>query len=123
MMVQVVDVMLTIGSDQLENLVEFYSALLGCSPTAAIPAVYAEFQVPGARLGIFRPKTPYPLPTHQPPTRGMALCLEVEDLSAAIAHLTALGYPPPGAIITASHGQEIYAYDPDGNGLILHQKH
>jgi hypothetical protein len=52
---------------------------------------------------------------------GMSLCLEVEDLENAIAHLTALGYPPPGQIIIATHGREIYAYDPAGNRLILHQ--
>jgi len=51
----------------------------------------------------------------------MSLCLEVADLEGAIAHLTQLGYPPSGAIITASHGREVYAYDPDGNWLILHQ--
>ncbi|EKQ68223.1 Glyoxalase/Bleomycin resistance protein/Dioxygenase superfamily [Leptolyngbyaceae cyanobacterium JSC-12] len=80
-----------------------------------------------------------PPPTHssthsllhppQPPTPspfsslGMSLCLEVENLEGAIAHLTQLGYPPPGEILTASHGREIYAYDPDGNWLILHQNY
>jgi hypothetical protein len=39
----------------------------------------------------------------------------------AIATLTHLGYPPPGEIIEASHGREIYAYDPAKNRLILHQ--
>ena len=51
----------------------------------------------------------------------MSLCLEVTDLPMAIAHLTDMGYPPPGEIIAASHGTEIYAYDPDNNRLILHQ--
>ncbi len=51
----------------------------------------------------------------------MSLCLDVENLEVAIAHLTQLGYPPSGDIITASHGREMYAYDPDGNWLILHQ--
>jgi hypothetical protein len=51
----------------------------------------------------------------------MSLCLEVTDLENAIAHVTALGYPPPGEIITGSHGREIYAYDPDRNRLIIHQ--
>ncbi len=51
----------------------------------------------------------------------MSLCLKVPDLEVAIAHLTRLGYPPPGEILTASHGREIYAYDPDGNWLVLHQ--
>ncbi|MBA2747243.1 MAG: hypothetical protein H0U45_00545 [Tatlockia sp.] len=51
----------------------------------------------------------------------MSLCLEVEDLASAIAYLINIGYPPPGEIVTASHGKEIYACDPDGNRLILHQ--
>ncbi len=51
----------------------------------------------------------------------MSLCLEVSNLEDAIAHLKTLGYPPPGNISIASHGREIYAYDPDGNRLILHQ--
>nr|WP_289501139.1 hypothetical protein [Gloeocapsopsis sp. IPPAS B-1203] len=51
----------------------------------------------------------------------MSLCLEVSDLENAVAHLTSLGYPPLGETLTASHGKEIYAYDPQGNRLILHQ--
>ena len=43
------------------------------------------------------------------------------NLEQAIACLTNLGYTPPGEIIEASHGREIYAYDPAGNRLILHQ--
>ncbi len=123
MTLQVAHVLLTIGSHQLEKLVEFYSALLGEAPAKTIPGSYAEFQWPGARLGLFRPQAPHPQPARHPPAIGMALCIEVKDLPAAIAHLTALGYPPAGEIITASHGQEIYAYDPDGNGFILHQQH
>ncbi|MGL4621884.1 MAG: VOC family protein, partial [Chroococcidiopsis sp.] len=34
---------------------------------------------------------------------------------------TEIGCPPLGQIVTASHGREIYAYDPDGNRIILHQ--
>jgi hypothetical protein len=73
------------------------------------------------RLGIFKPKD-----IHQPQFEdsagsGMSLCLEVDDLEEAIAYLKTLGYPPPGEIITASHGREIYAYDPAKNRLILHQ--
>jgi hypothetical protein len=30
-------------------------------------------------------------------------------------------YAPPGEITTASHGREIYAYDPNSNRLILHE--
>jgi hypothetical protein len=52
---------------------------------------------------------------------GMALCLEVGNLETTIAHLSNLGYPASSEIITASHGREIYAYDPERNWLILHE--
>ena len=51
----------------------------------------------------------------------MSLCLEVEQLETAIEHLRCLGFPPLGEIVVASHGREIYAYDPAGNRLILHE--
>ena len=97
----------------------FYTQLLGQQPSY-IPNLYAEFQLPGLRLGIFKPKD-----NHQSEFElvksGMSLCLEVRDLEEVIAHLTSLGYPPPGDILTASHGREIYTYDPLFNRLILHQ--
>jgi hypothetical protein len=95
--------------------------MLGLSPQPYIPGVYAEFQLPGLRLGIFSPSQNHQSEfIHQAKT-AMSLCLEVSSLEAAIAHLNELGYPPPGDMITASHGREIYAYDPSGNRLILHQ--
>ncbi len=122
--------LLTLATPHFAALTQFYSQLLNQQPAVLRPNVYAEFHLPGLKLGIFRPKeTPHsrsaeltsqPPPTPHSPT-SMSLCLEVENLEEAIAHLTQLGYPPPGAIITASHGREIYAYDPDGNWLILHQ--
>lgn len=66
-------------------------------------------------------KTPTPSPLCTYSKNKISLCLEVSNLEDAIAHLTALGYPPPGDISIASHGREIYAYDLDGNRLILHQ--
>lgn len=97
-----------------------------------MPNRYAEFELPGLRLGIFRPKEKEGEGEviqnsklkiqNSLRERGMGLCLEVEDLEAAIAHLTDLGYPPKGKILIASHGREIYAYDPEGNWLILYKK-
>lgn len=112
---------ITVATVNLEKLVSFYTNLLDKQPRSYIPNVYAEFQLPGLRLGIFKPKL-----THSEEFvsgSGMSLCLEVSDLEGAIAHITALGFPPPGDILSASHGREIYAYDPDGNRLILHQSH
>lgn len=114
--------LLTLSTTHFSTLTQFYSQLLNLQPVILRPNAYAEFHLPGLKLAIFHPKatphTPYPTP-HTP--TGMSLCLEVENLDAAIAHLTQLGYPPQGDIITASHGREIYAHDPDGNWLILHQ--
>jgi len=161
--------LVTIATPNFDRLVEFYTQLLTQSPITCIPNVYAEFHLPGVKLGIFYPKgegreetedrrqkseeyglsvighrsleskgqmtndqePPSPSPSSTPfsllpspfPSLGMSLCLEVESLDAAIAHLSQLGCPPPGNILTASHGREIYAYDPDGNWLILHQSY
>lgn len=115
---------LTLATANFAAIVAFYQHLLEQPPAPLIPNTYAEFQLPGLRLGIFRPKTAAAHPSTQKvgtPPAGMSLCIEVADLEAAIAHLTQIGFPPPGTIITASHGREIYAYDPDGNLLILHQ--
>lgn len=110
----------TLATTQLEKLVKFYTQLLDQPPQPHLPDRYAEFQLPGLRLGIFQPKQGNE--AEFAGTRGkISLCLEVENLEAAIAHLTALGYSPPGEVAIASHGKEIYAYDPDQNRLILHQ--
>ena len=110
----------TLASEELSALVEFYQGLLNQVPQSYVPGRYAEFALPGLKLALFKPSS-----GHKPEFRGsagsMSLCLEVGDLAGAIATLTQLGHPPPGNVIHASHGQEIYAYDPAGNRLILHQ--
>jgi predicted enzyme related to lactoylglutathione lyase len=98
-----------------DTLWRFYQQLFGLEPAVYLPQVYAEFDLPGLRLGIFKPKDVAEFGG----TGNMSLCVEVADLEAAIACLSALGQPPPGAIKVASHGREIYAYDPLGNRLIL----
>ncbi|MGF1495433.1 MAG: VOC family protein [Elainellaceae cyanobacterium] len=117
------DAFLTLAAAEFTPVVEFYQALLGRSPIPHIPNVYAEFQLPGLRLAIFKPKADHEPEFSQPERSGFSLCLEVPDLEEAIAHLAAIGYPPEGAIVTASHGRELYAYDPAENRLILHQSH
>ncbi len=110
-----------IATPQLDRAVAFYQALLGQAPAPYQPERYAEFRMGELKLALFQPK-PERLPDFAQSHPGaMSVCLEVPDLAAAITIVTDLGYPPPGDIITASHGQEVYAYDPDGNRLILHQ--
>ncbi|XHX76233.1 MAG: VOC family protein [Stenomitos frigidus ULC029] len=121
--------LMTLATPRFSALAQFYSQLLNLQPVILRPNVYAEFHLPNLKLGIFHPKETQnslaqrreALLKTQNSSTGMSLCLEVKNLEAAIAHLTQLGYPPSGDIITASHGREIHAYDPDGNWLILHQ--
>ncbi|MBT9312870.1 VOC family protein [Leptothoe kymatousa] len=111
---------ITLAAENLSEVVAFYQAFFQQAPTSHRPNRYAEFSLPGCKLALFQPSS-----NHRAEFAGgaasMSICLEVDDLAGAIATLTNVGYPPPGEIIHASHGQEIYAYDPAGNRLILHQ--
>jgi catechol-2,3-dioxygenase len=109
-----------LSSSQLSLQTKFYSQFLQTEPTVST-TTYTEFRLRGLRLAIFTPKADNATEFTAPSSGAMSLCLEVQDLEGAIAHLQSLGYPPPGPIMHTSHGQEIYAYDPDGNRLILHQ--
>ncbi|HEY9827426.1 MAG TPA: VOC family protein, partial [Stenomitos sp.] len=99
----------------------FYQALLGINPTIDQPGQYAEFQVPGLRIGLFKPKDINKAEFADSSKGSLSICLEVDHLETAIAHLKTLGYPPTTPIQSASHGREIYIYDPQGNRLILHE--
>ncbi|MEB3290537.1 MAG: VOC family protein [Leptolyngbya sp.] len=110
-----------LASQSFEALVAFYGAFLGQDPYPHQPQRYAEFTWGGLRLGIFQPQADHAAEFQAHRGGAMSLCLEVVDLDQAIAHLNHLGHPPPGPLLTASHGREIYAYDPEGNRLILHQ--
>lgn len=111
----------TIATSKLETIVQFYIDLIGVEPESYIPKIYAEFQLTNLRLGIFQPKETQRQEFDNTGKNPISLCFEVSVLESAIAHITSLGYPPPGEIINASHGREIYAYDPDGNRIILYQ--
>ena len=115
------DAFLTIATPNLEKAISFYSKLLNREPKPYIPHVYAEFKLKSLRLAIFKPKEDNEAEFNDSRHSGMSICVEVEDLTAAIQHLTEMGYSPEGDIKEASHGREIYAYDPMNNRLILHQ--
>lgn len=114
--------MLTLASESFEELVKFYQMLLGQTPHLYAPENYAEFAIPGGlHLAIFTPRQDHRQEFAAQSSGGMSLCLEVGDLERAIAHLESLEISTSGLIVQASHGREIYAYDPDGNRLILYQ--
>lgn len=118
---QLEQIFVALAAPESESLILFYRDFFEQDPTIWRPGIYAEFALPGLKLGIFQPQA-----AHQAEFQGRAgsisLCLEVVQLEAAIARLSQLGYPPPGSVITTSHGREIYAYDPAGNRLILHER-
>jgi catechol 2,3-dioxygenase-like lactoylglutathione lyase family enzyme len=114
----------TIGASNWEKSVEFYQLLLDQAPLMILPKAYAEFQLPGLHLGIYRPGPAAAGSTSRlsPADQGrLSLCLTVDSLEAALAHLAAIGHPVAGPIGMASHGREAFATDPDGNRLILYQ--
>ncbi|PSB30750.1 VOC family protein [Chlorogloea sp. CCALA 695] len=111
----------TLATSNFDKLVSFYTEFWQQKPQIYRQNVYAEFQIAGLRLGIFQPDKSNNAEFANSRNSSISLCLEVEDLNSAIAHLTNISYPPSGEIVTASHGKEVYAYDPDGNRLILHQ--
>ncbi|NMG18377.1 VOC family protein [Brasilonema bromeliae] len=118
---QYTDAFVTLATFQIENLVGFYTQFLGIEPTTYIPNIYAEFRLPSFKLGIFQPKQIHFSEFENSAKSKVSLCLEVSDLESVIAYLSVLGCSPPKEVMTASHGREIYAYDPDGNRIIIHQ--
>jgi hypothetical protein len=118
---QFTDSLVTIASVNVEFLANYYAQLLREKPIKYIPNIYAEFQLPNLKLGIFKPKPIHDAEFLNATQSKISLCFEVNNLENALMHLTSLGYPSPTSIITASHGREIYIYDPDGNRIILHE--
>lgn len=118
---QYISSFVTLAVVDLEKVVCFYTQFLDIQPQTYIPNVYAEFQVSGLKLGIFKPKQTQEAEFCNLGNSASSLCLEVNDLESAIAYLTFIGYPPSGKILTATHGKEIYTYDPAGNRIILYE--
>lgn len=106
-----------IAAANFAEVCEFYERLFTQAPAQFAPNIYAEFHLPNLKLGIFCPKTPAEFVG----AGAVSLCLEVVNLDEAIAHLKAIDIPLPRAIMTASHGREVYLYDPAGSRIILHE--
>ncbi|MBW4654608.1 MAG: hypothetical protein KME20_16450 [Kaiparowitsia implicata GSE-PSE-MK54-09C] len=128
-MLTIKTVFVALATPNLIVMTAFYRQLLGQEPANQIPQVYAEFLLDGMRLGLFVPSRENP-EFQQPMPGRLSLCLEVADLEVAIAAVqqayaaidpAGSQTRPLGDIKTASHGREIYAYDPDGNRIILHE--
>lgn len=144
------DAFVAIASIQWAQMVHFYRHLTNHPPNPHISHSYAEFSIGGLRIGLFHPKASHQPEFSYPKGAGISLCLEVKDLEQSrivLDHIYAtlpfasepssMSFPidsspmersepvspqrPYGPIAIASHGRECYAYDPDGNRLILHE--
>jgi hypothetical protein len=110
----------TLAAPDFGALVDFYQQLLGQSPQPFLPQHYAEFRLGSLSLGIFWPKPEHGCEFAQAAHSPLSLCLEVADLDLALAQLSPLNCRQ-GDVMEASHGREVYVYDPLGNRLILYQ--
>lgn len=110
----------TIAAVEFDRSVTFYRHLFQQEPQRFAPGKYAEFETTGIRLGIYRP-TMEESPEKAPITLfpAVSLCVQIEDLDKAIADLEPEAHV--GEIRSVSHGREAYAYDPDGNRIILYE--
>ncbi|MBR8830562.1 MAG: hypothetical protein N5P05_003909 [Chroococcopsis gigantea SAG 12.99] len=115
------EVFITIGTTDFEAVVLFYREVFSVSADVYQGGAYAQFNLMGLKLAIFYPKESHQSQFANSGGSGVSFCVEVENLEETIAHLARLGYPPTSEITRASHGLEIYAYDPAGNRLIFHQ--
>ena len=79
-----------IAAQDWPRAIAFYQALLDQPPRPCLENVYAEFHLPGLRLGIFKPGAQHRAEFAQPAQSAFSLCLEVIDLERAIAHFTQL---------------------------------
>ncbi|MGB3636649.1 MAG: VOC family protein [Rivularia sp. (in: cyanobacteria)] len=120
---QYTEAFVTIATANFVELVDFYIQFLNQNPNNHIPNVYAEFQLSGLKLAIFKPKETHVSEFNDSFRSSVSLCLEVKNLESVMYHLETLGHPPFGEITRASHGREVYAYDIDGNRIILHQSY
>ena len=111
----------TIAAQDFDRSQDFYRQLLGKAPDRTLGPVdrpiYAEFQLKGLRLGIYRPQSGNSDLMSSP----LSICFQVKSIEESIAHLGSIGFPVVGEILTPRHGREVYAADPDGNRLILYQ--
>ena len=120
---QCTEAFVTIATVNFKELVDFYIQFLNQNPKNYVSSSYAEFQLSGLKLAIFRPKESHMSEFNDSFRSSVSLCLEVKDLEGVMYHLETLGHPPFGEITSASHGREVYAYDIDGNRIILHQSY
>ena len=108
--------LLSIATQTLKPMQDFYSSLLGMDPAVDLEGTYIEFRLTGLRLGLYRSRNP----AYRACLGAMSVCLQVADLDAMLA-LPLLESVKVSAIRCEFHGREVDFCDPDGNRIVLHE--
>jgi catechol 2,3-dioxygenase-like lactoylglutathione lyase family enzyme len=101
----------------LDQAIRFYTETLGLKLTERYAGHWAAVRVPGLTIGLHPGGAPAPRPAAPDDPASPTIGLEVEDLPATVATLTARGV----RITRRGDGTEALAFfsDPDGHGLYL----
>ena len=89
---QCTEAFVALATHNFEDLVNFYTHFLSQNPSNHINNVYAEFQLAGLKLGIFKPKESHLSEFNDSFKSSMSLCLEVKDLVKKIVDTWDLGH-------------------------------
>ena len=125
MQIRGVDAMMYRVTD-LERSISFYRDTLGLELTGVTDSGHwAEFSVPPTTLGLLKAeKIPWDGIGEIPPFRpgGAAIFLAVDDIKDAVKELEAKGVDITLEPIESPVCWAAEIRDPDGNGVILHQR-
>ena len=84
---QCTEAFVTIATVNFKELVDFYIQFLNQNPKNYVPSSYAEFQLSGLKLAIFKPKESHKSEFNDSFRSSVSLCLEVKDLESVIYNL------------------------------------
>ena len=114
--------LVSIGAENVEQICQFYQALLNQPPSIYRESIYAEFNLSGLVLAIFKPRpNEHDEFFNEEHKGGLSICFLVENLQQIINHLVDLGYKEELSPKTTRTMKELYIYDPEGNRIIFYQ--
>jgi predicted enzyme related to lactoylglutathione lyase len=96
----------------------FYGGVLGLAPGQSWEDQWVEYEVGSSTLALSAV-----MAGAQPGAKAGAVALETAEFDAAVAHLKAHGVKFPLEPMDSGACRFARFEDPDGNHLVLHQKH
>ena len=104
----------------VDRSVAFYRDQLGFELNEQMGAAFARVSRGDLSLWLSGPTSSAARPMREPVPGGWnRFVIQVEDLAAAVARMTAAGVAFRGAVVVGPGGRQIIADDPDGNPIEL----